>query len=354
MQMKEIARALQGTVAHWALRMPLSWVNILAGPAITVDGRTLDGRTQWFLRLLTYGTHKPVTQMSVREARAECDGFMPLLGGRPYPVGEIVDRTFDGPAGKLRVRVYQPAGAAAQPLPAILYYHGGGWVIGSLEAYDKVCRYFAARTGCAVVAVDYRLAPEHRFPAAIDDAVAAFRWLATEGPTLGIDPARIVVGGDSAGGTVAAAVAQQVRGDATPPCLQWLIYPVTDLAFEGRSFVTVGERFLVTRAAMEWMRAHYLKDLHEISDPRASPLRAKDLAGLPPALVYTAGFDPLRDEGQAYADKMAAAGVKVIYREFESLIHGFVGMRGVLHAAARAMDDMAAGLRHELAQLGHK
>jgi acetyl esterase len=352
MQMKEIARALQGSVAYWALRMPLSWVNILAGPPITVDGRTLDGRTQWFLRLLAHGTHKPVTQMSVREARAECDGFMPLLSGRPYPVGEIVDRTFDGPAGKLRVRLYRPAGVAARPLPAILYFHGGGWVIGSLEAYDKVCRYFAARTGCAVVAVDYRLAPEHRFPAAIDDAIAAFRWLAADAATLGIDPARIVLGGDSAGGTIAAVVAQQVRGDAVPPCLQWLVYPVTDLAFESRSFATLGDRFLVTRADMEWTRAHYLKDLREISDPRASPLRAGDLAGLPPALVYTAGFDPLREEGQAYADKMAAAGVRVICREFESLIHGFMGMRGVLHAAARAMDDMSAGLRHELVQLG--
>ena len=351
--MKEIARALQGTVAYWALSMPLSWVNILAGPPITVDSRTLDGRTQWFLRLLSYGMHKPVTQMSVGEARVEFDGFMPLLSGRLSPVGEIVDRTFDGPAGKLRARLYRPAGAAARPLPAILYFHGGGWVIGSLEAYDKVCRYFAARTGCVVVAVDYRLAPEHRFPAAIDDAVAAFRWLVAGAQDLGIDSVRIVVGGDSAGGTIAAVVAQQVRGDATPPCLQWLVYPVTDLAFDSRSFVSCGDRFLVTRADAEWMRAHYLKDLREISDPRASPLRASDLVGLPPALVYTAGFDPLRDEGQAYADRMSAAGVKVIHREFESLIHGFVGMRGVLQAAARAMDDMAAGLRHELAQLGH-
>ena len=351
MQTKEIARALQGMVAYWALRMPLSWVNILAGPPITVDGRTLDGRTQWFLRLLSHSSHKPVTRMSVREARAECDAFMPLLSGTPYPVGEIVDRTFDGPAGKLRVRLYRPARATARPLPAILYFHGGGWVIGSLEAYDKVCRYFAARTGCAVVAVDYRLAPEHRFPAAIDDAIAAFRWLGAEAPALGVDPARIVLAGDSAGGTIAAVVAQQVRGDATPPCLQWLVYPITDLAFDSRSFVSFGERFLVTKADMEWTRAHYLNDLREIADPRASPLRVGDLAGLAPALVYTAGFDPLRDEGQAYADKMTAAGVKVIYREFESLIHGFVGMRGVLHAAARAMDDMAAGLRHELAPL---
>jgi len=352
MQMKEIARALQGKVAYWALRMPLSWVNILAGPPITVDGRTLDGRTQWLVRLMSYGNHEPPIPMTVLEARALCDSFMPLLGGRPYPVGEIVDRTFDGPAGKRRVRLYRPAASAAQRLPAILFFHGGGGVAGSIEAYDKVCRYFAARTGCAVVAIDYRLGPEHRFPAATDDAVASFHWLVADAQVLGIDPARIVVGGDSAGGTIAAVVAQQTRGAPTPPCLQWLVYPATDLAFDTRSFVSCGDRFLLTRAAVEWMRAHYLNDLREISDPRASPSRTGNLAGLPPALVYTAGLDPLRDEGQDYANKMAAAGVKVIHREFESLIHGFIGARGVLHAAARAMDDMAAGLRHELAQMG--
>jgi acetyl esterase len=237
-------------------------------------------------------------------------------------------------------------------LPTILYFHGGGWTIGSLEAYDRPCRFFCARSGCALVAVDYRLAPEHKFPAAIDDSLAAYRWLITEAVALGIDPARIVLAGDSAGGNIAAVAAQLLRDEPRSPCLQWLIYPATDLAMASPSHTTCGEGFLLTHTAMKWFRNHYLNDLGEIDDPRASPLRAGDLSGVAPALIYTAGFDPLRDEGQAYAERLSAAGVKTIHREFDSLIHGFAGMRGALQAAARAMDDMVAGLRHELAQLG--
>jgi acetyl esterase len=182
--------------------------------------------------------------------------------------------------------------------------------------------------------------------------VAAFRWLAAEGTELGIDPDRIVVAGDSAGGTLATVVAQLVRGEARTPCLQWLIYPATDLAADTPSHKSCGQGFLLTQADMEWFRGLYLNDLSEIADPRVSPLRAPDLSGLPPALIFTAGLDPLRDEGQAYAERLTAAGVKTVHREFDSLIHGFVGMRGALQAAARAMDDMVAGLRHELAGLG--
>ncbi len=352
MQMKEIARELQGTAANLALRMPISWVNILAGPPVTVDGRTLDGRTQWFLQLLARSGQRPLHELGVAQARKEFDIFQTVLGGRPAPVGGIIDRTIAGPAGRLRVRLYRPAGTVARLLPTILYFHGGGWVIGSLEGYDLPCRFFCARTGCAVVAVDYRLAPEHKFPAAVDDAVASFHWLAEQAVALGMDPARIVVAGDSAGGTLAAVVSQLVRGEARTPCLQWLIYPATDLAADTPSHKSCAKGFLLTQDDMAWFLGQYLNDIGEVADPRVSPLKAPDLAGLPPALVFTAGFDPLRDEGQAYADRLAAAGVKTIHREFDSLIHGFVGMRGALQAAARAMDDMVAGLRHELAGLG--
>ena len=352
MELKEIARQLQGKAANAALRMPISWVNLLAGPPITVDGRTLDTRTQWFLQLLAGSGQQPLHRLGVQQARAEFDMFQPVMSGRAAPVAEIVDRTIAGPGGRLRVRFYRPAGSVARLLPTILYFHGGGWVIGSLEAYDLPCRFFCARSGCAVVAVDYRLAPEHKFPAALDDAVAAFRWLAAEGTELGIDPDRIVVAGDSAGGTLATVVAQLVRGEARTPCLQWLIYPATDLAADMPSHKSCGQGFLLTQADMEWFRGLYLNDLSEIADPRVSPLRAPDLSGLPPALIFTAGLDPLRDEGQAYAERLTAAGVKTVHREFDSLIHGFVGMRGALQAAARAMDDMVAGLRHELAGLG--
>jgi len=354
MELKEIARQLQGKAANLALRMPISWVNILTRAPITVDGRTLDARTQWFLQLLVRSGQQPLHRLGVEKARAEFDLFQPMMSGRPAPVGEIVDRTIAGPGagGRLRVRIYRPAGSVARLLPTVLYFHGGGWVIGSLEAYDLPCRFFCARSGCAVVAVDYRLAPEHKFPAGLEDAVASFRWLAANAEEMGIDANRIVVAGDSAGGTLAAVVAQLVRGEARTPCLQWLIFPATDLSAETPSHISCGEGFLLTRADMEWFRGLYLNDLSEAADPRVSPLRAADLAGLPPALVFTAGLDPLRDEGQAYADKLTAAGVKTVHREFDSLIHGFVGMRGALQAAARAMDDMVAGLRHELARLG--
>jgi acetyl esterase len=352
MELKEIARQLQGKAANAALRMPISWVNLLAGPPITVDGRTLDTRTQWFLQLLARSGQQPLHRLGVARAREEIDLFQPVMSGRPAPVGEIVDRTISGPGGRLRVRFYRPAGSVARLLPTILYFHGGGWAIGSLEAYDLPCRFFCARSGCAIVAVDYRLAPEHKFPAGIDDALAAFRWLAAEGMELGVDLDRIVVAGDSAGGTLATVVAQAVRGEPRTPCLQWLIYPATDLGGEMPSHTSCGQGFLLTQADMEWFRGLYLNDPAEIADPRVSPLRAPDLSGLPPALIFTAGLDPLRDEGQAYAERLTAAGVKTVHREFDSLIHGFVGMRGALQAAARAMDDMVAGLRHELARLG--
>jgi acetyl esterase len=351
MELKEIARQLQAKAANLALRVPISWVNLLAGAPITVDGRTLDNRTQWLLELLAHSGDPPIERTSVADARLGYDIFMLQMGGRPVPTG-FVDRTIEGPGGRLRIRTYRPAGPVTGLLPTILYFHGGGWVMGSLEGYDLVNRYFCARTGCALVAVDYRLAPEHKFPAAIDDAVTAFRWLSREASGLGLDPARIVVAGDSAGGNIAAVLARLVRAEPHPPCLQWLMFPATDLGGATHSYQSCGEGFFVTRAAMEWFRGHYLNDLAEIDDPRVSPLRGADLSGLAPALVFTNGIDPLRDEGQAYADRMAAAGVKVVHREFDSLIHGFVGMRGALQAAARAMDDMVAGLRHELARLG--
>jgi len=358
MHVSQIARELQGRAAHLALRMPISWVHMVAGRPIMVDGRMLDSRTQWFLQLMARSGQQPLNTLGVARARSEFDLFMSVMGGKPAPVGEILDRIInvptDVPSGRLRIRLYRPVGTVARLLPAILFFHGGGFTIGSLEGYDLPCRYIAARTGCIAVAVDYRLAPEHKFPAAIDDAVAAFRFLATEGQALGVDPARIVVAGDSAGGTIAAVVAQEARATGHAPCLQWLMYPATDLAEERPSHASCGDGFLLTRPDMEWFREQYLTDPAEARDPRVSPLRATDLSGTAPALVFTAGLDPLRDEGRAYADRLTASGVQTVHREFDSLIHGFVGLRGALPAAARAMDDMVAAVRHELSRLGRQ
>jgi acetyl esterase len=285
MQMTEIAREIQGAAANLALRMPISWINILAGPPVTVDGRVLDSRTQWFLQLLARSGQKPLSQLGVTRARSEFDAFQAIMGGRPSAVGEIVDRTVGTTEGRMRVRIYRPAGSVARLLPTILYFHGGGGVIGSLEGYDLPCRFFCARSGCAVVAIDYRLAPEHKFPAAIDDAVTAFRWLSTNATSLGLDPARIVVAGDSAGGTLAAVVALEMRGEPSAPCLQWLIYPATDPAGKTHSQESCGEGFLLTREDMGWFADNYLNSAAETSDPRISPLRAPDVSGLPPALI---------------------------------------------------------------------
>mgnify|MGYP003338142128 FL=1 len=360
MQSDEIVRELRGHAANLALRMPISWVNILAGPPVVIDGRTLDGRTQWFLKLLARSGQKPLHKLSVDEAREEFESFQIMMSGKPATVGSIVDRTIGGQGGgqggssgdRLRVRLYKPFGVGPQPLPTILYFHGGGWTIGSLEAYDAPLRFFCARIGCAVLAVDYRLAPEHKFPAAVDDAVTTFRWLAANAAGLGLDPDRIVVAGDSAGGTLAAVVSQLTRGEAYRPWLQWLIYPCTDLGGTTPSHESCGSGFLLNREDMAWFGSHYLTEPAEEADPRASPLRQPDLSGLPPALIFTAGFDPLRDDGKQYADRLSLSGGRVVYREFDSLIHGFIGMRGALQAAARAMDDMVAGVRHELAGLG--
>ncbi|QQS11848.1 MAG: alpha/beta hydrolase [Rhodospirillales bacterium] len=338
-----------------ALRVPLSWVNVATGAPVEIDGRTLDARAQWLLRVFEKSGRKPTHTLPLPEARAQFEAGMkamsasllPMGLGAP-PIGEIVDRAIPGPAGPLPIRIYRPAGVRPDA-PAILFLHGGSWNLGGLDAYDDPCRFLASASGCVVIGLDYRLAPEHPFPAAVEDSIAAWRWLASNAASLDLSPRRLVVAGDSAGGNLAAAVAQATRHDATPPALQLLIYPALDLRMDSRSYDLYAEGFLLTRAGMEWARRQYLADPAQADDPRASPGLATDLAGLPPALIFTAGFDVLRDEAVAYAERLRAAGVRTTHRDFPGLIHGFIGMRGTLQAAARAMDDIVGALRHELA-----
>jgi acetyl esterase len=314
----------------------------------------LDPESQRLIDLMAAANRPAWNTLSAQAARDLYLSLRPgAQGPRPADV-TVVDRTIPGPAGELPVRIYRPASAPADaPLPALVYAHGGGWVFGNLDSHDVLCAQLALEAGIAVFHVDYRLAPEARFPGAFDDVVAGLKWVAANGASVGIDPARLAIGGDSAGGNLAAAVSIWARDHGGPKLLmQLLAYPVTDAVARADSYRRYEDGYGLNAITMEWFFDHYTPDKTSRGDWRVSPLRAASLAGLPPALVVTAGYDPLRDEGRAYAERLRASGVKTIHREFETLIHGFIGMRGAVHAAARAMDDMVAGLRHELAQLG--
>ena len=258
------------------------------------------------------------------------------------PVAEVRELLLDGTPARL----YRPA---AGVLPLLVYFHGGGWVIGDLDTHDVLCRQLANAAGVAVLSVDYRMGPEHRFPAAVDDCIAATRYARREAAALGIDAARIAVGGDSAGGNLAAVAAIAARDEGTPLAYQLLIYPGTDMRALAPSHRSNGQGYLLTSDSIAYYRGHYIEDEAHWSDWRASPLLASDLARLPPALVLTAGFDPLRDEGRQYADALSAAGNRVQYVCFERQIHGFVPMGRVIDEANTAVDLCAAALRRALA-----
>lgn len=275
----------------------------------------------------------PFEEMSVPQARDVSLAFRDLQGD-PQPVAEVRDVLIPGPAGKLPARAYIPAGDG--PLPGLVYFHGGGWVIGNVEVVDRPCRALANATGCVVVSVEYRLSPETKFPGPAEDCYAAASWVAEHAGELGVDPGRVGVGGDSAGGNLAAAVALMARDRGGPPLrCQLLIYPVTAPAAGPASpafpsYAENADGYLLTRGAMEWFWEHYLADAGDAKNPYASPLHADNLAGLPPALVVTCGFDPLRDEGRAYAEKLREAGVQVATVHFDDMIHGLFWMGGVL------------------------
>lgn len=268
----------------------------------------------------------------------------------PPPIGSVRDLAAPGPRGPIPLRLYRPAGVAdASALPLLVYFHGGGWVIGDLDTHDVACRTLAAGAGIAVLAVDYRLAPEHRFPAAVDDCIAAVRFARAEAAALGADATRIAVGGDSAGGNLAAVVCLALRDAGEPlPAFQLLIYPATDMRAVAPSHTANGQGYMLTADSIAYYREHYMPDAAEWADWRASPLLAPDHAHLPPALVLTAGFDPLRDEGRQYADALSGAGVACQYICFERQIHGFVTMGRVIDEANTALDLCATALRRAL------
>jgi acetyl esterase len=278
------------------------------------------------------------------EARAMFDN-MPLPR-RQIELARIENRKIPGPAGEIPVRIYQPQGGGVKPV--LVYFHGGGWVIGSLDSYDATCRELAQGAGCVVVSIDYRLAPEHRYPAAPNDCYAGLAWVAANAASLGADAKRLAVGGDSAGGNLSAVVSQMARDQGGPAIrFQLLIYPVTDADFTTPSYAQNAEGYLLTTSAMKWFWGHYASDAQR-REPYASPLRAKDLSGLPPAWVCTAEFDPLRDEGEAYAKRLQQAGVSTALTRYDGLIHGFISMGLVSARAQTAIDEAVAALKKGL------
>ncbi|BAD41110.1 alpha/beta hydrolase [Symbiobacterium thermophilum] len=296
-----------------------------------------------FLKQLAEAGGPALNELSPADARKMTEQ-MAAFGGDAEPVAGVVDRTVPGPAGKIPVRIYTPAGEG--PFPVLLYFHGGGWVLGSPDTVHATCALLANRAGAVVVSVDYRLAPEHKFPAAAEDCYAATVWVAENARTIGGDPRRIAVAGDSAGGNLAAVVSLMARDKGYPDlAYQVLIYPVTDHNFDTPSYRENGNDYFLTTAMMQWFWDHYIRSEADGRDWRASPLQAADVSGLPPAFVITAEYDPLRDEGEAYARKLIEAGSAVTVKRYLGQIHGFCTLLGAMPAGRQALEDAAAHLR---------
>jgi acetyl esterase len=325
----------------------------LFGVPPTIDGQTMASDTHALVKLAELaGSTSFLSGMSVEEARAHARAEARVIGAQPpIPMARVEALQVPGQGGAIPARLYIPGELApGAAMPLTIYFHGGGWVVGDLETHDGVCRFLAASAGTAVLAIDYRLAPEHPFPAAVEDAWAAFAWAAVNVAELGVDPARIGVAGDSAGANLAAVVSLLARaGGGAMPAMQLLIYPPTDAAGDFPSRRTFAEGFLLTKGDSDAFERHYLSPGTDAADPRASILLAPDLTGLPPAYVATAGFDPLRDEGEAYALRMREAGVQVALRRHPGLVHSFANHTAISRTARGAMLEAAGALRMGLA-----
>jgi acetyl esterase len=266
----------------------------------------------------------------------------------PEPVAHVTSRTIPAPAGEIAIRIYTPDGVG--PFPIVVYFHGGGWVLRNLDTHDSHCRSIANGAGCVVVNVDYRLAPEHKFPAAPDDCYAATVWTAAHAEEINGDPARLAVAGDSAGGNLAAVISLMARERGGPAmAFQLLVYPITDLRMQTISYAENAAAPMLTRDDMIWFRGHYLRGDEDILNPLASPLLAHDLNGLPPALIVTAEYDPLRDEAELYGQRLEQAGVSAVVRRYEGLAHGFFGYDLIVERAKEAKSETIAALRDALA-----
>lgn len=309
----------------------------------------LDPQTKTLLGLIEASGLPPFHTLSPAEARVAYIKRKQATQPAPAAVAEVSDLSMPAPGGTLRLRLYRPVPATGTPESALVYYHGGGWTIGDLESHDVLCRDLALQSGCVVIAVDYRLAPEHGFPAAVEDALAAYRWIRGAAAALGLDAGRLAIGGDSAGGNLAAVVALLLRDAAEPlPRFQLLIYPATDMRCMAPSHTANAQGYLLTADTIDYFRRQYIADSQQWPDWRASPLLHPNLGGLPPALILTAGYDPLRDEGRQYADALSAAASPAQYVCFERQVHGFITMGKVLDEANTAVSLCAQAVKRAL------
>ncbi len=283
-------------------------------------------------------------KMTAPQARQAMEQMAAVTRGPGEPVARVEDRTVPGPDAPVPVRIYTPEGSG--PFPVMVFYHGGGWVIGSIDSHDALCRKLTNAIGCVTVSVEYRLAPEAKFPAAAEDCYAATVWTAENAAALGADPKRLAVCGDSAGGNLAAAVPLMAKDRGKPAiAYQVLLYPCTDGSLETGSMRELAQGYFLTRAAMVWFWNHYVRDDNDRKHPYAAPIHAPDLKGLPPALVITAEYDPLRDEGEAYAARLRQAGVPVTCTRYDGTIHGFVSMADNLDKGKEAIKEVVAALK---------
>jgi acetyl esterase len=303
----------------------------------------LDPQVQAFLDQLSAARAHPPHELPLAEARRQMEASAVVLGPAPE-IASVEDRRIPGPGAEIPIRIYRDS--SARPAPGVVYFHGGGWVLGSINSHDKLCRELAREAGAVVVSVDYRLAPEHKYPAAAEDAYAATCWVAEHAAELGIDPGRRVVAGDSAGGNLAAAACLMIRDrGGPPPALQVLVYPITDFNLDTPSYLENAEGYFLTRDSMAWFWRQYLNSPADGEVAYVSPLRAADLSSLPSALVLTARYDPLRDEGRAYAERLFQAGVAVELVEYEGLIHGFLRRTDAFDKAKDALRRIAKAIK---------